>query len=200
MSKSIIDAVRSRILSKGRGWCFTPGHFRDLKSPTGVRTALVRLEAESVIRRLGHGIYEYPRVHPVLGTLPPQIDQVVKAIAEKNGIRVVPSGAHAANLIGFSEQVPAKNIFLTNGLSKKIKIGKMEIIFRTTTEKNLYATGKVGIAIQALKNFGKNHIDQITRNRLKRFLNGTTQQELIKNLKYAPQWIQGIMFEVMGVK
>ncbi len=121
-----------------------------------------------------------------------------KAIAEKNGIRIQPSGAYAANLVGLSEQVPGRIVFLTNGPSKKVKIGKLEIIFRTTREKTMHAAGtKVGLVIQALKNLGKDHIDDIARVRVKRFLNGTTAAELKKNLKYAPQWVRALVFSIM---
>lgn len=197
MEKSIVDAIKKRINSHGRGWCFTTKNFLDLNSPMGVRKALSRLEDEKVIRRLAQGLYEYPRQHPDLGMLPPQIDEIAKAIAEKNGIKVQPSGAYAANLVGLSEQVPAKAIFLTSGPTKKLKIGKLEIIFRTAREKSLHASGKVGLVVQALRNLGKNHVDTITKNRVQRFLQGTSQKELRDNLKYAPQWIRDLVFGVM---
>ena len=183
MSKSIVSAVKDRILSRGRGWCFTPKHFQDLESATGVRSALSRLEHDKVIRRLTQGLYEYPREHGVLGTLPPQIEELAKAFAEKNGLRIQPSGAYAANLVGLSEQVPGRVIFLTNGPAKKLKIGKLEIVFRTAREKSLHASGKVGLVIQSLRNLGKAHVDEIVRARLRRFLKGTNPQELKKNMK-----------------
>lgn len=199
MRKSVVDAVKKRIVAHGRGWCFTPKHFLDLDSDTGVRSALSRLQKDKMIRRLAQGIYEYPREHKELGILPPQIDEVVKAVAEKNGTKVLPSGAYAANLVGLTEQVPAKVIFLTNGPSKKLKIGKFEIIFRTASEKTLHAaTGKVGLVIQALKNIGKQNIDTAMRARIRMALAGISQKELKKNLKYAPQWIRSLILEVVG--
>jgi hypothetical protein len=198
MSKTIMDAVKARITAHGTGWCFTPKHFLDLNSDTGVRSALSRLEKEGVIRRLNQGLYEYPREHKDLGVLPPQIDQVAKAIAEKNGIKIQPSGAYAANRMGLSEQVPGRVIFLTNGPSKKIQIGKRAIIFKATTEKNMYPAGtKVGLAIQAFRNIGKDHIDETVRSRTRKFLKGTTKQELLQNLKYAPQWIRVSILDLM---
>jgi hypothetical protein len=198
MSQSIVSAVKNRIIGHGKGWCFTPKHFLDLDSDTGVRSALSRLQKEKIIRRLAQGLYEYPREHEVLGTLPPKVDEVAKAIAEKNGIRIQASGAYAANLVGLTEQVPGRIIFLTNGPSRKIIIGKLEIVLRTTTEKNMHAAGtKLGLVILALKNIGIDHVDKIARARIKKFLQGTTDQELKKNLKYAPQWIRVIVFSIM---
>jgi hypothetical protein len=200
MAQDIINKVKKTISGHGRGWCFTPRDFLALNSDTGVRQALSRLQREKMIRRLAQGLYEYPREHKVLGTLPPQVDEVAKAIAEKNGIQIQPSGAYAANLIGLTTQVPGRVVYLTNGPSKKIKVGKQEIIFRTTTEKNMHPAGtKVGLVIQAYRNLGKNNLDDVVRARTKRFLKGTTEKELSKNLKYAPQWIRSIVLAVMKV-
>jgi len=200
MTQNIINTVKKMIAGHGRGWCFTPRHFLGLNSDTGVRQALSRLQREKMIRRLAQGLYEYPRLHAILGTLPPQVDEVAKAIAEKNGIQIQPSGAYAANLIGLTTQVPGRIVFLTNGPSKKIKFGKQEILFRTTTEKNMYPAGtKVGLVIQAYRNLGKENIDDAVRARTKKFLKGTTEKELTKNLKYAPQWIRSIIFTFMKV-
>jgi Family of unknown function (DUF6088) len=201
MTKTVVSRIKDRIIKHGHGWCFTPKHFLDLDSDTGVRSALSRLQKEKFIRRLTQGIYEYPRQHPILGLLPPKAEAVANAIAEKNGIQIQPTGAYAANLIGLSEQVPGRIVFLTNGPSKKVKIGKQEIIFRTTTEKNMYPAGTaVGLAIQALKNIGQNHIDHRIRTCLRKFLADNSKQELINNLKYAPQWIRAFIFNIMELK
>ena len=152
MSRNIVTAVKNRILEHDRGWCFTLKHFVDLDSPTGVRTALVKFEKENLIRRLAQGIYEYPIQHKVLGIVPPNIDKVVQAIAEKNGIRIQPSGAYAANAIGISEQVPGSISFLTDGITKRIKIGKTTISFRHASSRIMATAGtKEGLVIQAIK-------------------------------------------------
>jgi len=200
MTKSVVENVKSRIINHGRGWCFTPKHFRDLDSDTGVRSALSRLEKDKFIRRLAQGIYDYPREHQTLGILPPKAEEVAKAIAEKNGIQYQPSGAYAANLIGLSEQVPGRIVFLTNGPSKKIKIGKQEVIFRTATEQSMHPAGtRVGLVIQAYKNLGKDNIDNVVLNKTRKFLKGTSRSELVNNLKYAPQWIRDHIFSIMDV-
>jgi len=200
MTETVVKNVKNRIIKNGRGWCFTPKHFLDLDSDTGVRSALSRLQKDKFIRRLAQGIYDYPREHQTLGILPPKAEDVAKAIAEKNGIQFQPSGAYAANLIGLSEQVPGRIVFLTNGPSKKIKIGKQEILFRTTTEKNMYPAGtKIGLVIQAFRNLGKDNIDNVVRSRTHKFLAGTSRNEFIKYLRYAPQWIREHIFSIMDI-
>ncbi len=200
MNKGIVAEIKHRISEHGPGWCFTIKHFLDLDSDMGVRKALSRLEKDKTIRRLAQGLYEYPRTHEALGMLPPQLEEVAKALTEKDGIRIQPSGAYAANLVGLTEQVPAKVIFLTSGRKKSFKIGKLEITLKTAQEKTLHATGKVGLAIQAMKNIGKTHIDEIAQARLTRFLTDVPRDEIRANLKYAPQWIRSIIMKITEKK
>ncbi len=201
MRLSIEAAVKNRIIEHGHGWCFTPIHFTDLGSDASVRKALSQLQKQKFIRRLAQGLYDYPKEHDILGIIPPDLNEVAKAIAEKNGVQIQPAGAHAANLVGLSMQIPGRIIFLTEAPSKKVKVGNQEIIFKRTTKKNMLSAGtREGIVIQALKNLGKNHIDQKARVRISKFLKGSTPEEIKKNMKYAPAWIRALVFEIMEFK
>lgn len=201
MDYSIVEMIKIRILDHGLGWCFTPIHFQDLGSDTAIRKALSRLQKQKFIRRLAKGIYDRPKVHDLLGTIPPDLTDVAKAIAEKNGVQIQPAGAHAANLVGLSTQVPARMIFLTEGPSKKIKIGNREIIFKKTTNKVMYAAGtREGLVIEAMKNLGKDHIDQIACARIKKILKDSSENEIREKMKFAPAWIRSLVFKIMGFK
>jgi hypothetical protein len=201
MRHSVEAAIKNRITEHGSGWCFTPMHFSDLGSDASIRKALSQLEKQSFIRRLAQGLYDYPKTHNTLGIIPPDLNEVAKAIAEKDSVLIQPAGAHAANLVGFSTQVPGRIIFLTEGASKKVKIGNQEIIFKKTTKKNMLSAGtREGLLIQALKNLGKNHIDQKARVQISKLLKDSTEDEIKKNIKYAPAWIRVLVFEIMGFR
>lgn len=201
MGQSIEIMVKNRIISQGRGWCFTPIHFSDLGHDASIRKALSQLQKKTIIRRLAQGVYDYPKVHDVLGTIPPDLNKVAKAIAEKNGVQIQPAGAHAANIVGLSEQVPGRMIFLTEGPSRKVKIGNQEIIFRKTTKKIMSSAGtREGLLIQALKNLGEDHIDQVARTQVSKFLKDSSEKEIKQNMKFAPTWIRALVFEIMEIK
>jgi hypothetical protein len=196
--QTIENAVRSRVFGHGRGWCFTPKHFLDLGNDTSIRKALSLLQKQKVIRRIAQGLYDYTREHETLGMVSPNIDAVAKAIAEKNGAKIQPSGAYAANLIGLSEQVPGRVVFLTDGPPKKLKIGKLEINFKQATVKNMFAAGsREALVIQALKFMGKEHIDDIILRTTKKFLKRSNRKEFEKNMQFAPQWIRSLLFDLM---
>jgi hypothetical protein len=116
-------------------------------------------------------------------------------------VQIQPAGAHAANLVGLTMQVPGRIIFLTEAAAKKIKIGNQEIIFKKTTKKNMLSAGtREGLLTQALKNLGKDHIDKKARAQISKFLKSSNEEEIKKNMKFAPAWIRALVFEIMEFK
>ncbi len=196
--KSIVNTVKNRIFGHGRGWVFTAHNFSDLGSDSGVRTALSRLQEDKVIRRVFRGIYDYPKTHEVLGLLSPSTESVAKAYADRSGAKIQATGAYAANVIGFSEQVPGRATFLTNGPTGKVKIKNLEVVFRKTTVKNMFAAGsREALLIQALKFMGPKHVDDFMLEKVKKLLKGSTRKDFKKNIQYAPHWIRELLFKLM---
>lgn len=197
--QSIDGKLISRIYGTGRGSVFTPNHFLDLGGRDSIDQALSRLALKGTVRRLARGLYEYPREHPEFGILSPDIDKVAKALAGKDRIRLQPAGAYAANLLGLSEQVPAKVVFLTDGPSRNVKIGRQEIQLRHTTPRNMATANRLsGLLIQALRHLGKEHITSQRMQHLKRTLPENERQQLLKDLSLAPTWMHPLFRELAG--
>jgi hypothetical protein len=197
--KTIDASLKSRIYGGGRGSAFTPNDFLDLGSRDAVDKALSRLTLKGTIRRLARGLYEYPREHPDLGKLSPDIDRVAKALAGKDRIRLQPAGAYATNLLGLSEQVPAKVVYLTDGPSRTVKIGRQEIQLRHTTPRNMAAAGRLsGLLMQSLRHLGKTNITPARMDHLKRTLPAREKQQLLKDLPLAPAWMHPLFRDLAG--
>ena len=141
-SQPVDTQVRSRIYGNGRGWVFTPKHFQGLGSSDSIDSALRRLKATGIIRQLARGLYDYPVQDQVLGTVAPSADAIARALVARDAIRLQPSGAYAANVLGLSEQVPSRIVFLTDGPARKVKIGKREILLQHTTPRNVATAGR----------------------------------------------------------
>lgn len=187
----------SRIYGSKQGSVFSPSSFLDLGSRRAVDVALHRLVKRKTLRRLARGLYEYPRDHVELGRLSPDIDKVAKALAGKDRIRLQPAGAYAANLLGLSEQVPAKVIFLTDGPSRTVKIGRQEIQLRRTTPRNMASAGRFsGLLMQALRHLGQDHITPARVEHLKRTVPVKERQQLVKDLRLAPAWMHPLFREL----
>jgi predicted transcriptional regulator of viral defense system len=190
VTMTLTEQIKTRIQRQKEGWCFTQSDFVDLGKYDAVRKILSRLHDIGYIKRLTKGIYYLPRYHPTLGELPVQIDAVINAMQRAYRIRCQPSGAYAANLLGISEQVPAKIIILTDGASKQINIGNKVIIFKKTTPKNMVTAGSItGLVIQAIKFIGKEHINGDHIALLKQRLSSDDMKTLKRHAFLAPAWI-----------
>src|SRR3989338_6252967 len=190
MTESIESKILRRIIGKKKGWVFAPSHFLDLGNRASVDQALSRLVRSGDIRRLARGLYDYPKNHPDFGKVPPSVDRVAAALPEKDNLKIQPSGAYAANLLGLSDQVPAKIVFLTDGSTRVVQIGNWHIKLKKTTPKNMATAGRVsGLVIQALRYMKKENIDDMMINKLKRRLSADDKKQLISDIRYAPAWI-----------
>ena len=189
-SQSLESQVSSRIFGHGRGWVFTPRAFTALGDLGSVGMALTRLSRAGTIRQLARGLYDYPIDHPTMGRIPPSSDAIAKALSARDAIRLQPAGAYAANLLGLSEQVPTRIVFLTDGPSRRVKIGQREIVLKGTTPRNMATAGrKSGTIIQALRHLGRPNVNEATIAILRRQLTDKDRAQLIKDLPYAPAWI-----------
>lgn len=199
--KSIESKVFSAIKRRGCGAVFVPADFLDLGSREAIDLVLHRLTRTGTIRRLARGVYDYPTEHPVLGAIQPSAETVARALAGRDRTRIQPAGAYAANILGLSEQVPAKSVFLTDGPSRTVKIGQMTIQLRQTTARNMATAGRLsGLLIQALRELGKEHISKERVEHLKRTLPAKKRRELVKDLRLAPAWMHPIFRELAEVE
>ena len=189
------------IVHHQRGWVFTPRHFIRLGDPRAIGVALTHLTRKGAIRRLDRGLYDYPRQHPKLGLLSPSVDAIADALSDRDATRLQPSGAYAANLLGLSDQVPMRVLFLAAGKTRKVKIGKLEIILKRAMPRNLAAAGRTsGLVIQALRCLGQRHVDESVVAKLRDRLSPKDKAQLLQDLRFAPAWIAAIMRAVAREK
>ena len=177
VDSSIQDNVAQRIRARARAGkrVFVPRDFLDLGSRSAIDQALSRLAKAGTIRRLRRGVYDAPKVHPRLGPLSPNIHDVASAIARSSGHVIQTSGASAANALGLSTQVPAKNVYLTDGPSRTLKVGNRTLVFRHSNQ--LAGAGtKAGTVIQALRYLGRQ--SQLSPNAIQRIRDNLSPSDL----------------------
>ena len=73
---AMADKIMKRVRAKGRGWVFTPKHFIDFGTRGSVDMALSRLAQAGEVRRVGRGLYDYPKLHHKLGALTPDAEMI----------------------------------------------------------------------------------------------------------------------------
>lgn len=196
-AQSIDSKILARIQAGEPGQVFSPRQFLDLGSRGAVDQALSRHCRSGTLRKVARGLYDLPRIHPRLGQLSASSDAIATALKGRDAIRLQPSGAYAANMLGLSDQVPVRTVFLTDGRSRKVQLGKHQIVLKNTTTRQMATAGRVsGTVIQALRWLGQRYIDDRMVAILRRRLSDSDKQQLLKDLRYAPAWIAEIMRKV----
>ncbi len=191
--KNVDYKILKSINSRGHGAVFVPTDFLNLGSRQAVDIVLHRLVRKGTIRRLARGIYDFPEEHPKLGKLQPSPEKIAQALVGRDCTRIQPTGAYAANILGLSEQVPAKIVFLTDGPGRTIKIGATTIQLRRTTPKNMAMAGRLsGLLVQALRELGKENVTAERLEHLKRVIPLEARKELLKDIRFAPEWMHSI--------
>ncbi|WP_127131196.1 DUF6088 family protein [Pseudoflavitalea rhizosphaerae] len=187
---SLKETVFSKIRKRGKGYIFFTHTFRDLGDNEGVKLALHRLVKEKEILRLAKGIYYYPKRDPELGILLPSLEDVAREIAKRDNIIIRPTGSKSMNQLGLSQQVPINVVYLTNGPSRKIAIGKNNIHFKHVNNRQLaVGDGTIGNIIFALREIGKDQLTAELIEDIHGLLSHIEPTEIASAAKQGPPWI-----------
>lgn len=194
---SIDSLLLRRIRKMKPGSIFTPGDLATLGPRTAVATALSRHLKAGTLSQPARGLYQVPETHPSIGLLAPSPDRVARALAGKHHLRVQPSGAYAANLLGLSDQVPQRIVYLTDGTPRQVRIGRQQIVLRRTTPRNMATAGRVsGLVIQAMRHLGQRNVGRTEIAVLRKRLGPGDRAQLLKDAALAPAWIGALMREI----
>jgi ribosome recycling factor len=115
-------------------------------------------------------------------------------LAKKTRSDLQVSGAYAANQLGLSTQVPARVVYLTDGKSKRVRVGRQTIELRHASPKNMATAGKPsGIVIQALRHVGRDNVNDEVIDRIKSALSDEDRAALKHDVDKAPDWMRPIL-------
>jgi len=136
MSENIEIQILEKIKKARGGSLFFAEDFLRFGSSKAVAKALERLVEKEEISRVARGIYARLEKDPVLGPVKPGTEAIAKAIAKRDKARIIPTGTLALNALGLSTQVPMNRVYLTDGATRKMNIGKRKITFKKTSPRN----------------------------------------------------------------
>ena len=192
--QSVESKIKTRILHKRKGTVMFPDDFLDLGSSVSIRKALQILVSKNYIKRISQGIYVRPKISDLIGEIIPTTEDVAIAIAKRDKIRIMPTGALALNALRLSTQVPMNVVYLTDGSPRKIIIGKRSILFKKTCPKNLSTIGPISsLVISALKEIGKDNAYDSEIKIILEHLRKEDPYRLEHDIRLAPEWIRIIM-------
>ena len=199
--QAVEQKILSRIYGRGRGWAFTKTDFVAGFGEANIHQALSTVARAGKIRRVCHGVYDYPRHSDLLGqALSPDIDQVAQALARKFNWRIQPSGEAALNLLGLSTQVPGRWIYLSDGPSREYSIGedgRQILAFRKSSLKDTgFKYRESGLLVQALKALGKERVNAAVIETLRRRLEPKLCRRILSDTRAVAGWILQIIKQV----
>ncbi len=151
------EIILQQARSLPEGGVLSPKEFLHLGSRSAVDQAFSRLAQTGKLLRVARGAYSAP-VSSRFGSRAPAPEKVVQALAEQSGEIVVPHGASAANALGLTQQVPIREVYLTSGRTRKLKLGRSEVLVKHAPRWMLALGARpAGAAVRALAWIGPAH-------------------------------------------
>jgi len=194
-TKSAYNEIKRKVTSSKRGTLFFPDLFAHTASSDAVRSALVRLCKDGDIIRVAQGIYCYPKIDKKWGrgVIPPSIEDIANGIAKRDKVRIAPTGAYVLNILGLSKQVPANIVFVTDGSSRKVSVGKGNgILFKHTSEMRTFAyrSKLMLLIVMALREIGEENITEQQMNIIRGHLENVSADDFQNDILLAPIWVR----------
>jgi len=179
------------ISGHGRGWAFSANDLLAKFSRQQADNVLSYLLKDGKIRRVCHGIYDYPKYSEFLKQeLSPDIDQVARAFARKFNWRIEVLGDTALNILGLSTQVVAKYVYLSDGPHRSYDILGMSLEFKKSSLKNIgFKYKESSLVVQALKTLGKERIDDKVIESIRNRIEPKMYTKILKDTQSATVWI-----------
>lgn len=170
------------------GGVLSPREFLHLGGRAAVDQALSRLVKAGKLLRVARGSYTAP-VSSRFGSRAPAPRSVVEALAARTGEAVVAHGAASANALGLTRQVPIREVYLTTGRTRKLQVGRSEVIVRQAP-RWMFTLGArpAGAAVRALAWLGRDHA-QASIEKLHRSLPAEEWQALASQRANLPSWM-----------
>ena len=129
------------------------------------------------------------------------IDLGSRAAIDKALSRLTSSGKLQRLSRGLYTRVPLKLAFLTDGVSRTVRVGGQQITLKHTTPRSIATAGRIsGLVIQALRHLKQPRVDSNIIATLQRRLSAKDKAVLLTDAPLAPAWIAIIMRQIAANK
>jgi len=155
------------------------------KRPSVAR-ALVGLARSGKLERICPGHY-IALVPGRFGAYLPPVWDVMESLSEAWKVRIVPTGAIAANRLGLTTQNPIRPVFLTSGRPRELRYGNGTVTLLHAPSWLTTPSGRAGEALRALEWLGEG-MGRKAGARLRGTL-GESDVAAIESLEGTPRWI-----------
>lgn len=185
---SLAEAILQRIRCLPEGSLLSARDLLHLGSRSAVNQAFSRLAKDEQLLRVARGRYVAP-VTTRFGKRPPATERVIHSLVLATHEVIVASGAHSANALGLTRQMPVQEIFLTSGRSRILYLGKAEIVIKHAPKWQMaLGASYAGQAVRALAWLGPHHTKEAAV-KLKKLLPACEWRALQSTRSLLPAWM-----------
>lgn len=192
LMKKLPEQILEFSQASPEGELISPKQFLHVGSRAAIDQALSRLAKAGLLMRVSRGLYVAP-VKSRFGTRAPEPEQVIDSLGRRLNEVLTPSGAGAANALGLTQQVPVRQVFLTNGRQRTLTIGnaKVAITHAPRWATSLGATA-AGDAVRALAWLGESQAAPAVA-QLHEQLAHSDWQQLVCAIPSLPCWMAALI-------
>lgn len=184
------------------GSAFVVSDFTDIMNYEAAKKAISRLEKRGLIRRVIRGVYDKPQYSSVLNEFAaPDPASIAQALARNYNWTIAPSGEAALNMLGLSTQVPANWVYISSGPYREYSFGPVTLRFIHRSNRSISGMSwKTAMVIEALKEIGKDQIDDSIIRHLKQRLTEEDKETLMREGRQANSWIYAAIKQICTEK
>lgn len=179
---------------------FTPADFVDLGVRAAVDQALSRLAKAGTLRRVGRGLYDWPRQSKLLGgAAPAAADDVAAAAARRVGATAAPDNLAAANALGLTTAVLSRPAYMASRKLGDRTVGTLRVRFRPSGAKLApLLNTDAAVIVQALAWARDSGFDlNEAAAKIARTASDAATSALAANLRRLPVWALGPAREIL---
>jgi len=178
------------IREQKQGWAFSATDFIQDFKRGDIDVALSSLVESGDIRRVIRGIYDYPLYSAILGRrVAFDINQIAQALARKFNWKIYPDGNTALNYLDLSTQIVAKNIYLSDGPSRKYVIDNATLEFKHTSKKELFGSQNTVLVVQAIRAVSEKQITSEFISNLSAKFSAHEWRKITSEASHSAAWI-----------
>ena len=201
--------LKSQILKRiaaQPGIVWTPADFLDMGPRASVDKALQRLVRSKDLRRIDRGLYDKPGMNHLTGQpTTPDHRAIIDAISRRDKARLLIDGMTAANDLGLTTAVPARIIVYTDARLRPIRLGNLDIRFKTKAPTRLYWAGRPAMRIVQALHWLQDTLPSdrpLVLRRLHALLNDSDhgpllREDLRSGIGATPIWMQSIIRDLL---
>lgn len=201
MSDGVFDSVRRVVFDTDMGEILFVSDFSHLNDDLNVCKCLSGLVSEGEVEGISNGVYlKVERTE--YGSLSSSFDEIVHAIAKRDGVIAFPSGNTALYMIGLYPEFPMVAEYITSGSARSFKIGSRKIIFLKSSAKNFhYKNDMIHLVVASMHHIGQKSISDNEIEVIKGLLSDGNNTDFWQHdVLLAPVWIRKVISNIIEKK